>query len=153
MAGQTPQGQEVPPGLRRILVVCLGNHCRSPFAAAVLARHGGAAVEVRSAGTRDKWVGKPAHPTMIAAAARCGYDLTGHRGVQADSALMEWADVILTMDRAILATLRELADARTVPKLTLYLDGQDVPDPWGQDDAAFAACAAGIESGATRHLR
>ncbi|MFD7026535.1 low molecular weight phosphatase family protein [Streptomyces sp. NPDC059917] len=34
---------------RRILTVCLGNICRSPLAAVILARHGGAAVEVRSA--------------------------------------------------------------------------------------------------------
>ncbi|MFF7648922.1 low molecular weight phosphatase family protein [Streptomyces sp. NPDC007983] len=42
---------------RRLLAVCLGNHCRSPLAALILAGLGGPAVEVRSAGTRDKWVG------------------------------------------------------------------------------------------------
>jgi protein-tyrosine phosphatase len=35
---------------RKILVVCLGNHCRSPLAAAVLVHRGAGAVDVRSAG-------------------------------------------------------------------------------------------------------
>ncbi|MGW3056427.1 arsenate reductase/protein-tyrosine-phosphatase family protein [Streptomyces goshikiensis] len=47
---------------RRILTVCIGNICRSPLAAAVLAQRGGADVEVRSAGLCDKWAGGPAHP-------------------------------------------------------------------------------------------
>ena len=38
------------PGARRVLVVCLGNHCRSPLAAAALARHGPPGTEARSAG-------------------------------------------------------------------------------------------------------
>ncbi|WP_371502891.1 hypothetical protein [Kitasatospora sp. NBC_00374] len=45
------------------------------LASAVLAKHGGQAVEVRSAGLRDWHVGKPAHPVMVEVAARCGYDL------------------------------------------------------------------------------
>lgn len=58
--------------VRRILTVCLGNYCRSPLAAAVLTQLGGTAVEVRSAGIRDKWVGQPAHPVMVEAAAERG---------------------------------------------------------------------------------
>ncbi|WP_326771037.1 hypothetical protein OG978_46395 (plasmid) [Streptomyces sp. NBC_01591] len=38
---------------RRILTVCKGGHCRAPLAAAVLARHGGSAVQTRAAAVRD----------------------------------------------------------------------------------------------------
>jgi protein-tyrosine phosphatase len=136
---------------RRILTVCKGNHCRAPLAAAVLAKHGGSAVEVRSAGLRDWHVGKPAHPVMVQIAARCGYDLSGHRSVQIDPELLNWADVVLAMDTGVLAALRELADENSAPKLRLYLDGRDVPDPWEQPDEAFTICVTVIEAGAGQH--
>jgi hypothetical protein len=37
-------------------------------------------------------------------------------------------------------------------KLGLYLDGQDVPDPWKQPEEAFTACVTVVEVGADRHL-
>ncbi|MEU8538900.1 low molecular weight protein-tyrosine-phosphatase [Streptomyces sp. NPDC048717] len=137
---------------RRILTVCKGGYCRAPLAAAVLAKLGGPAVETRAAAVRDWHIGEGAHPTMIEVAGERGYDLTGHRGVQIDPDLLAWADVILAMDSAVLAALRELTDDDTSAKLRLYLDGQDVPDPWKQPREAFAACVASVESGADRHL-
>ncbi len=56
------------------------------------------------------------------------------------------------MDSAVLDALRELADEQTVPKLALYLDGRDVPDPWKQPDEAFTACVTVVEAGAEQHL-
>jgi hypothetical protein len=46
------------PRRLRLLVVCVGNHIRSPIAAAVLAAQGGDDVVVRSAGLRYRHVGK-----------------------------------------------------------------------------------------------
>ncbi|MEU8349122.1 low molecular weight phosphotyrosine protein phosphatase [Streptomyces sp. NPDC048845] len=137
---------------RRLLTVCLGNHCRSPLAALVLAELGGAAVEVRSAGTRDKWTGHPAHEQMVTAAAAVGYDLTPHRGVHLTPALLKWADTVLAMDTGNLTDLHALADEATVPKLGLYLGDRDVPDPWGKEPEAFADVVRLIEGGAPRHL-
>src|SRR5688572_4643077 len=70
------------PQVRRILVVCLGNHCRSPLAAAILARRGGTGVDVRSAGLAHHHIDQPAHPQMVIAAKALGYDISGHRGAQ-----------------------------------------------------------------------
>jgi protein-tyrosine phosphatase len=137
---------------RRLLTVCLGNHCRSPLAALILGELGGEAVEVRSAGTRDKWVGHPAHEQMVTAAAAAGYNLTAHRGVHLNPELLEWADAVLAMDADNLTTLRALADETTAPKLGLYLIDQDVPDPWGKEPEAFADVVGLIEHGAPRHL-
>ncbi|MFE1776002.1 low molecular weight protein-tyrosine-phosphatase [Streptomyces sp. NPDC059008] len=137
---------------RRLLTVCLGNHCRSPLAAAVLAKVGGPAVEIRSAGIRDRWVGKPAHPAMVTAAAARGYDLTAHRGAHITHDLLEWSDLVLAMDTSNLTDLRSLTDERTVAKLALYLGDRDVPDPWGKPEEAFTAVVALIEDGATQHL-
>ncbi|HUY52451.1 MAG TPA: low molecular weight protein-tyrosine-phosphatase [Streptosporangiaceae bacterium] len=136
------------PRSRRVLVVCLGNHCRSPLAAAALARHGPPGTEVRSAGLAGKHQGRPAHPAMIEAAAVLGYDLAGHLGAQVTSQMLDWADLVLAMDSAVLAELRRLAGDRASPELRLYLEGRDVPDPWGKDACAFTACARLIEEAA-----
>ncbi|MEU5834529.1 low molecular weight phosphotyrosine protein phosphatase [Streptomyces diacarni] len=137
---------------RRLLTVCLGNHCRSPLAALILAQLGGPAVDVRSAGIRGKWVGHPAHEQMVTAAAAAGYDLTAHRGVHLNLALLEWADTVLAMDAGNLATLRALADETTMPNLGLYLGDRDVPDPWGKGREAFADVVRLLADGAPRHL-
>ncbi|MDT7788153.1 MAG: low molecular weight protein-tyrosine phosphatase [Pseudonocardiales bacterium] len=146
----TSAGDSSPP--LRILTVCLGNICRSPVAAAVLQHHGGSAVEVRSAGLRDKWAGNGAHPDMVAAAADRGYDLTGHRARQVDQKLLAWADIVVAMDAAVLTSLRTMADADIVPKLRRFFDDRDVPDPFDKSAAEFAACVALVEEGAAAHL-
>ena len=129
-------------------MVCLGNHCRSPLGAAALARHGPPGTEVRSAGLAGKHQGRPAHPAMIQAAAALGYDLSGHLGAQVTDQMLDWADLVLAMDGAVLAELRVLAKDRARPELRLYAEGRDVPDPWGQDADAFSACARLIEEAA-----
>src|SRR2546427_7115345 len=66
------------PRLTSLLVVCHGNICRSPFAAALLrrasARNG---VRVDSAGFLGP--GRPPPPEAVAAAARHGVGLSAHR--------------------------------------------------------------------------
>ncbi|GAA2249324.1 low molecular weight protein-tyrosine-phosphatase [Kitasatospora cystarginea] len=140
------------PAPRRILTVCLGNYCRSPLAAAVLAQQVGGAVEVRSAGLIGKWQDKPAHLGMIAAAAKLGYDLTAHRGTQVTIELLDWADLILAMDSSVLGKLRALGGEQVDAKLRLYLGDEDVPDPIDQPEEVFASCAALIKAGAARYL-
>lgn len=130
---------------RQVLVVCLGNHCHSPLGAAAFARHGPPGMEVRSAGLAGKHQGRPAHPAMIEAAVALGYDLAGHLGAQVTAQMLDWADLVLAMDSAVLAELRALAGDRARPELRLYAEGRDVPDPWGKDAPAFAACARLIE--------
>jgi protein-tyrosine phosphatase len=136
------------PRPRRVLVVCLGNHCRSPLGAEALARHSPPGTEVRSAGLVGKHQGRPAHPAMIEAAAALGYDLAGHVGAQVTAKMLDWADLVLAMDSAVLAELRKLAGDRARPELRLYAEGRDVPDPWGKDADAFSACARLIEEAA-----
>jgi protein-tyrosine phosphatase len=135
-------------GSRRVLVVCLGNHCRSPLGAAALARHAPPGTEVRSAGLAGKHEGRLAHPAMTEAAAALGYDLADHTGAQVTAQMLDWADLVLAMDSAVLAELRALTAGRASPELRLYAEGCDVPDPGGKDAPAFAACARLIEEAA-----
>ncbi|MFD7603391.1 low molecular weight phosphotyrosine protein phosphatase [Streptomyces mirabilis] len=140
------------PRRRRILIVCVGNHNRSPIAAAVLAQLGGDTVEIRSAGLREKHVGKGAHTNMIRAAAESGYDIEDHRAVRVNLRMLQWADTVLAMDRAVLGELHELADETSAAKLRLYLDGEDVHDPWQDAYPAFTECVKVIADGARPHL-
>ncbi|MEV8596139.1 hypothetical protein [Streptomyces sp. NPDC052012] len=54
------------------------------------------------------------------------------------------------MDRRNLESLHSLASERVRAKLRLYLGDRDVPDPWGGDEAAFAAVMQLVEKGAAQ---
>ncbi|AZP14736.1 low molecular weight phosphotyrosine protein phosphatase [Streptomyces aquilus] len=138
--------------MRNILTVCLGNICRSPYAASVLQHRGSWAVDARSAGLSDKWTGQPAHEEMLELAAARGFDLAGHRATQVTPELLEWADVVLAMDYKVLDELRRQADPTVFGKITFYLDDQDVPDPYDGTTDDFARAADLIQQGAHRHL-
>lgn len=129
----------------RILVVCLGNICRSPLAEAALREEIAAfglaeEVTVDSAGTGDWNIGKPPDPRMLAAASDSGLTLGGTARQIAASDLAD-SDLILVMDRKNLADVHALApDEATRAKVRLFLDyagqgDQEVPDPYyGEDD-------------------
>ncbi|MFE7528253.1 low molecular weight phosphotyrosine protein phosphatase [Kitasatospora sp. NPDC057542] len=141
------------PKRHRILVVCLGNHNRSPLAAAVLAHIGGEKVEVRSAGLRERHVGGPAHSNAIRAAEGAGYDIRDHRAVKVNRRMLDWADAVLAMDRVVLAELKTMTDGTPAAgKVDLYISGEDVPDPWESDYTAYQVCVDTIQAGAVRHV-
>ncbi|WP_307160944.1 arsenate reductase/protein-tyrosine-phosphatase family protein [Streptomyces rishiriensis] len=105
--------------MRRVLIVCLGNYCRSPFAALALAHRGGTEVEVRSAGLIGKWEGEPAHMAMVKAAGRLGLDLTTHRARQITLEMMAWADTIVAMDTHVRDVLIDVCGESNQSKLAL----------------------------------
>ncbi len=118
----------------RVLLVCLGNICRSPLAESALRREldraGRADVEVASAGT-DVWCpGEAPDARMTAAAREFGLELGGSaRQVTPED--IAAADLVLAMDSRNLADLRRLApDGLARARLRRYLDDADVPDPF-----------------------
>ena len=85
------------PAPKTILVVCHGNICRSPVAAALIARElGTSGVTVQSGG----FVGfnRPAPPVAVAAAERHGLDLTDHRSRLLTAEVVRAADLIVVME-------------------------------------------------------
>ena len=142
----------------RILVVCLGNICRSPLAEAALRTELEAAglsdeVTVDSAGTGDWNIGKPPDPRMLAAAGDSGLTLSGTARQIAANDLAD-SDLILVMDRSNLADVRALApDDQTWRKVHLFLDyagrGEtEVPDPYFGDEDGFPAVVTMIREAA-----
>ena len=131
----------------RILVVCLGNICRSPAAEAALleaAQEAGVSVTVDSAGLGPWHVGQPPHHQIRSAGTRAGLEVGGSgRQVTSPSDLEEY-DVVLAMDRSNLLDLERLAPHLS-DRMHLFrsfdpdADHHDVPDPYGRSDEAFDA--------------
>ena len=131
----------------RLLVVCLGNICRSPMAEGALrARLRAAglddAVEVDSAGTGDWHVGDPPDPRAIACAARHGVDIAGLRARQLAERDFSQFDAILCADRSTVRNVQARAprDAHARVLLVSRQAGTadvEVPDPYTGGDAEF----------------
>ena len=142
-----------PP--RRILVVCTGNLCRSPFAAGLLAHLAGAGgldLQVRSRGLGAADGLAPPAPTRLAAAAR-GFDLAGHRGTQIELADTEWAEEILVMEPWQLEGVRGLDPVGRVTGLWTFLPGRrEIPDPYGSDEEEHRRTARLLEDALRRWL-
>jgi protein-tyrosine-phosphatase/predicted ATP-grasp superfamily ATP-dependent carboligase len=122
---------ETTGALRRILFVCQGNICRSPFAAAAGRRvlpH----LEIDSAGL-DPREGRNAPPFFLDLAQRRGEDLTTHKSRSLHESQLEQADLILAMDldnyEALLAAYPYLAARVTLLGLFAYPPLVSVRDP------------------------
>lgn len=125
----------------RILMICSGNTCRSPLAAAMLraklaAQPALGGIEVSSAGT-GAWDGAPASEGSYLIALERGLDLSSHRARMLTSPLVRSADLILTMNEAQAERVAEQggsAKVRTLPAFAGFPDARrEVLDPFGGD--------------------
>lgn len=123
-----------------ILMVCLGNICRSPMAEGVLRARLeeaglGSRVRVDSAATGTSHLDHPPDERAIATAARHGVDISGQRARRLLAEDFDAFDVILCADRTILhdARIRKPRTAHAQVELMLEWSGagkKDVPDPY-----------------------
>ena len=117
----------------RVLFVCTGNICRSPFAEAV-ARSAGR-VEVESAGLAA-YEGAAPTDDAIAVARELGYDLSPHRARPLTEEMLERADVVVGMTAEHVGALGGSAK---------LLGEADVEDPIGRGRDAYRRAYAQIE--------
>ena len=124
-----------------VLMVCMGNICRSPMAEGILRREVMKAglqdrVDIDSAGTHSYHIGSPPDPRAQAAISRRGVDISDLRGRQVADTDFEKFDYILAMDEDNLGILRRKAPSRAQEKIHLLLSfsgkfaHQPVPDPY-----------------------
>lgn len=132
----------------RVLMVCMGNICRSPTAEGVLRtqleRAGLAGrVEVDSAGTHAYHVGEPPDERSQAHAARRGYRLADLRARAVEPADYERFDLLLAMDSDNLSLLEAgcpPVHARKLRRLMEFAPASGsavVPDPYYGGEAGF----------------
>jgi protein-tyrosine phosphatase len=139
------ESHAVPPE-RRVLMVCMGNICRSPSAEGVLRAklqraglHG--RVVVDSAGTHGYHTSEPPDPRAVQHAARRGYDIARLRARPVspdDFSRFEW---MLAMDEANLAWLRKRAPAGTAARMELLMGLAGVPGVTEVPDPYYGAAA------------
>lgn len=121
---------------RRVLVVCHGNIYRSAFAAEML-RLRAPELDVRSAGFHAV-AGRRSPDRQLAMALRHGVDLSTHSSSVIGPADMDWADLVVLMDRSNWARLRRMGlDPARLAWIGAFAQGGiEIEDPYSLDDAA-----------------
>ena len=124
----------------KILMVCLGNICRSPLAHGILqhiADENKLGWEVDSAGTGDWHVGQSPDRRSIAVAKKYGVDISQQRAQHFTSQLFDKYDHIFVMDRQNYKdVIRQASEDSQRAKVSLFLEDDIVPDPY-YDDTMF----------------
>ena len=131
--------------MSKILMVCLGNICRSPLAEGILkAKTNHLDVVVDSAGTAAYHVGEKPDIRSIEIANKYGIDLTSQRARQFSVNDFDEFDKIYAMDSSNYANIISLArDERDRNKVDVILNEsnpksfQSVPDPYYGGDNGF----------------
>jgi len=132
----------------KLLVVCLGNICRSPLAEGALRRRIQSSqlageVEVDSAGTGDWHVGQPPDQRAIDCAGRHGVDISMLRGRQVKGSDFEDFDWVLCADAGNLRNVLHLAPPHARHKAALLMEWarvegcSSIPDPYTGDTEHF----------------
>jgi len=129
----------------KILMVCLGNICRSPLAEGILSSKGKHLnIEVDSAGTAGYHVGKQPDIRSIEIANKYAIDLNQQRARQFSRADFDEFDIIYAMDTNNYAHLISLASSETERnKIRMILNEinpnayQSVPDPYYGGENGF----------------
>ncbi|MDA7803075.1 low molecular weight phosphotyrosine protein phosphatase [Crocinitomix sp.] len=131
----------------KVLMVCLGNICRSPIAEGILrdkAKERGLDIETDSAGTAAYHVGNPPDARMIVTAKKNSYDISDLRARQFRVLDFKEFDVIFAMDHFNYENIIELTKSDSDrDKVKLILNeaqpqsNAEVPDPYYGGDQGF----------------
>ena len=128
----------------KILMVCLGNICRSPLAEGILKRKledRGLDWTVDSAGTGFWHIGEPPDPRSVSTARKYGLDISRQRARQIEPSDLDNFHLILAMDSSNYQDILRLANSgqqeNKVEMILNYINpgaNDNVPDPYWNDD-------------------
>lgn len=148
---------------KRILLVCLGNICRSPAGEAVMrhkAKQANLDIDFDSAGVADYHVGEQPDQRAIKVGKQLGYNLSTLVGRQIKHNDFYDFDIIFAMDNDNLDALIPLyhhalanANNRQVGKLQLFdPTGKSVADPYYGNEQDFVQMFAHLHMIADEHI-
>ncbi len=136
-----------------ILLVCTGNTCRGALAEPLFEdevdRSSKPGVKFDTAGT---FALQDSEPTDFAVKVmkKHGYNIERHRAKQVDEELIEWADLILTMESMHIDHIEAMFPSAEGKMYTLMeyaypgeeLESRDIPDPYDEDMDEYEECVA-----------
>lgn len=128
----------------KILMVCLGNICRSPLAEGILRSKLNEEFHIDSAGTGNWHVGQGPDKRSVAVAQKYGIDISAQRARQFSVSDFDEFDLIYVMDESNFEDVISLAKSeihKSKVKLILGewedLSDKNVPDPYFGGDEGF----------------
>jgi len=124
----------------KILMVCLGNICRSPLAEGILqdkAFKAGLTWSIESAGTNSYHTGEPPHPLSQKVARLNGIDISKQRARRFSAEDIEVYDKIYALAEDVMEDMKRIAGKKfNNSKVDLLMNelfpgkNMNVPDPW-----------------------
>lgn len=133
--------------MTKILMVCLGNICRSPLAEGIMRakiKEHNLNAMVDSSGTANYHVGQSPDPRSQESGLKHGIDISGLRGRQFEVADYDNFDLIYVMDKSNYGNVLSLArgeDDKNKVELLLNVSSpdsfKDVPDPYFGGEQGF----------------
>jgi protein-tyrosine phosphatase len=130
-----------------ILMVCLGNICRSPLAEGILkekCKKAGLNWKVESAGTNGLHTGEPPHPLSQKVAKMNGIDISGQHSRMLVNEDFGRFDKIYAMAADVMEEMEligkqsfELANVDLLLNECFPGENKDVPDPWFGEEEGY----------------
>lgn len=132
--------------IERLIFVCRGNVCRSPYAEAVAKFHGFSAL---SCGV-EVTLSAPAEEMAIQAAFNRGLDISQHRSRSIFDVSLKSTDCLIAMDPSHLRVTYKVAhlvgSQITLMGLWQHPASPDIPDPYGKPLQSFKNCFDEIDN-------
>ena len=139
----------------KILMVCLGNICRSPLAEGILKDKAGKAGlnwMIDSAGTNGYHVGEAPHPLSQKVALLNGIDISRQRARKFMAADIDNFDIVYAMAEDVIVEMKRIAknkfdNAKVDLLMNELYPGKDidVPDPWSGPEKEYHEVFAMID--------
>ena len=147
----------------KILMVCLGNICRSPLAEGILqhkVNEAGLSWVVESAGTNGYHIGEPPHHLSQKVAQLNGINICDQRARRFKSSDFEEYDLLYAMSKDVIDDMKSMAGNKwQQEKVRLLMEelhpGQqkDVPDPWYGPEPGYHEVYKMIEAACEKILK
>lgn len=123
--------------IQKILMVCLGNICRSPLAEGILNSKLSDNYFIDSAGTGNWHIGEKPDRRSVQIAKKYGIDISSQRARQISATDLDDFDLIFSMDYDNYNKLLKMSQSEFQKSKIKMIMEKDIPDPYYGDEKDF----------------